>query len=68
MVIVAEISSLSPPLDFQKKKKKKAGGSGGKEGLGRVKEGCYGPLTQSADCDFLTRGWGRRLGGGGQSV
>lgn len=64
MVIMAEISSLSPPLDFPPQKSRAFGGGG----LGRVKEGCYGPLTQSVDCDFLTRGWGRRLGGGGQSV
>ena len=42
MVIMAEISSLSPPLDFKE------------EGLGE-NEGCYGPVTQSERCDFNKR-------------
>lgn len=68
MVIMAEISSLSPPLDFTKK----AGWVRDTRGWGeRRKVVTALLLSQSADCDFFNKGEadeGEKRMGDGQSV
>lgn len=66
MVIMAEISSLSPPLDFHKKSRVGGGSEGLRKNEGRLLRPSYS--VSLAIVIFLTRGrWMKRRRGRGTS-